>query len=72
MTIKDIEKMENKFKVGDLVKVPEEIAHLTHDSKDSQFAKVVGLYNQFFNVEYSEGYQQSIQYKDADKVRIVA
>ncbi len=32
MTIKDIEKMENKFKVGDLVKVPEEIAHLTHDS----------------------------------------
>ena len=70
MTRKDIELFKNKFKVGDIVVVPKELAELTHEEKGSQIAEVVGLYRNFFNVKYLDlPYQQSIQYKDGGHVR---
>lgn len=64
LTIYNIEKLKRKFKVGDQVIVPRRIAHLTHKSQEPQKAEVVGLYPNFFDVKYKEGYLQSIQYVD--------
>lgn len=61
--------MIEKFQVGDVVVIPKELAMLTHEEKSSQIAEVVGLYKRFFNIKYLDlPYEQSIQYKDADKV----
>lgn len=69
MTLKDIELFKNKFNVGDIISIPDELAHLTHEARGSQFAEVVGKYRHFFNVKYLDlPYEQSIQYKDANKV----
>ena len=64
----DMEKFRYKFKLGDIVKVPAVLVGLTHDESKPQEAEVVGFYRNFFNVKYPEGYEQSIQYKDAGLV----
>ena len=72
MTNKDIERFKTKFKVGDIVVIPKELAHLTHVEDKEQLAEVVGFYRHFFNIKYLDErltYQQSIQYKDAGKVK---
>jgi len=58
----------NKLRIGDMVVVAADLAYLTHDSRKSQIAEVVGIYPHFFNVKYEEGYQQSIQYKDISQI----
>lgn len=69
MTQKDIELFKNKFKVGDIVSIPDELASLTHEIHGDQIAEVVGLYRHFFNVKYLDlPYEQSIQYKDGNKI----
>lgn len=68
MMLKEIEELKTKFRVGDVVIVPKEIAELTHEEHGSQIAEVVGLYRRFFNVKYELGFQQSIQWKDAESV----
>lgn len=69
MTLKDIELFKNKFNVGDIISIPEELARLTHEAHKDQLAEVVGKYRHFFNVKYLDmPYEQSIQYKDANKV----
>ena len=65
MTYIEIEKLKNKFKLGDTVTVPASLASLTHAAVTPQTAEVVGLYPRFFNVKYAEGWEQSILYKDA-------
>lgn len=60
-----------KFKVGDKVKVPAILAGLTHDESKACEAEVVGFYRNFFNVKYPEGYEQSIQYRDAGLVTLL-
>ena len=65
MTYIEIEKLKNKFKLGDTVTVPASLASLTHAAEIPQTAEVVGLYPHFFNVKYAEGWEQSIQYRDA-------
>lgn len=72
MTMKDIERFKNKFKVGDMVVIPGDLVHLTHESYESQIAEVVGLYRNFFNVKYLDlPYEQSIQYKDGGHINKV-
>lgn len=69
MTRIDIEKLRNKFKVGDVIIIPKELAELTHEEYGSQIAEVVGLYRNFFNVKYLDlPFEQSIQYKDGNKI----
>jgi hypothetical protein len=69
MTLKDIELFKNKFNVGDIISIPEELVRLTHEAHKDQVAEVVGKYRHFFNVKYLDlPYEQSIQYKDANKV----
>lgn len=69
MTLKDIELFKNKFNVGDIISIPEELARLTHEGYKDQLAEVVGKYRHFFNVKYLDlPYEQSIQYKDTNKV----
>ena len=69
MTRTDIKTFMNKFKVGDIVVIPKELAELTHEEKGTQIAEVVGLYRNFFNIKYPDlPFQQSIQYKDGGKV----
>ena len=63
------ERFKKKFKVGDIVIVPKELAELTHEKKGSQLAEVVELSRHIFDVKYLEaGFRQSIQYKDAGKI----
>lgn len=64
----DMEAFRKKFKIGDKVKVPGVIAGLTHSEYRAQPAEVVGLYKRFFNVRYTEGFEQSIPYQDAGMV----
>lgn len=64
----DMEKFRYKFKLGDIVKVPAILAGLTHDESKACEAEVVGFYRNVFNVKYPEGWEQSIQYKDAGLV----
>lgn len=69
MTKRDIEKFKNKFNVGDIVSIPDELAYLTHEEHGDQIAEVTGLYRNFFNVKYFDlPFEQSIQYKDGSKV----
>ena len=60
----------NKIRINDVVVVPKELTGLTHDKKESMIAEVVGIYRNFFNVRYEDStWQQSIMWKDVDKVR---
>ena len=61
----NIEEFKKKFKLGDTVTVPASLASLTHEAETPQTAEIVGLYPHFFNVKYAEGWEQSIQYRDA-------
>ena len=72
MTILDIYKLKSKFRVGDMVVVPGNITHLTHESTEPQIAEVTGLFPNFFDIQYKEGFKQSIQYVDANKIAKVA
>lgn len=60
-----------KIRIGDIVIIPAELAELTHEEKGTQIAEVVGLYNHFFNVKYEIGFQQSILWKDVNKVKLL-
>lgn len=69
MTKNDINKLKDRFEIGETVSIPEELARLTHEAHKDQLAEVVGKYRHFFNVKYLDlPYEQSIQYKDANKV----
>lgn len=69
MTKRDIEKFKNKFNVGDIVSIPDELAYLTHEEHGDQIAEVTGLYRNFFNVKYFDlPFEQSIQYKDGGHI----
>lgn len=68
MLISDLKKLKDKFKVGDVVIVPKELAELTHEERGSQIAEVSGIYPHLFNVKYGIGFEQSIKYVDANKV----
>lgn len=66
--------MENRtyLAIGDVVMVDTELAILSHpDMKKPQRAVVAGFYPNFFDVEYPEGFRQSILYRDKGKVHLI-
>ena len=63
-------KYKSKFKEGDLVIVPAEIAELRHcDAKGSQIGEVITLSKHVFVVQYESGIRQGIQYSDVGKIK---
>lgn len=60
------------LKIGDTVVVAKSLAVLSHpQSGRAHRGTVVGFYPNFFNVQYEEGWQQSIMYQDMNKIKLV-
>ena len=66
--------MENKnyITIGDTVIVSRGLASLSHPhTQKAHQGTVVGFYRNFFNVQYEDGWQQSIMYRDINKIKLV-
>ena len=63
----DFNKIKRKFCVGDKVIISSKVNVIGVEKQ----GVVVGIYNRFFNVEYPEGYQESISYAEVKGVYII-
>ena len=66
MTMRDLNKLRSKFKVGNLVVIPKEfLPYGNYEGAKDKIGEVVAIYRNFFNVRFDQGYERSILIKDA-------
>ena len=69
MTKKDIEKLRSRFEIGDVVVIPKEyLVYENFDGREDKLAVVTAIYRNVFNVRFDEGFERSIQIKDAKHI----
>jgi len=62
MSVKDLA-------IGDEVIVVRSLAELSHPGSHKAHRGIItGFYPSFFNVKYEQGYEQSIMYRDSNKI----
>ena len=67
MTMRDLEELRSKFKVGDLVVIPKEfLPYDNYEGAKDKIGEVVAIYRNFFNVKLDTGYERSILIRDAN------
>jgi hypothetical protein len=64
----NVDKIKRRFHVGDKIMVDKSIQCIG----ENKIGIVVRVGDEFINVEYPEGYQESIQYIEANRVCIIS